>query len=102
MYAIKDRIAEMTVTEWRGVRVRVSLEIPSMENTMTTQMLLDARDLQYLKYFKPPKGLEKMSKEKQRKTLDKWSVYRSQAQKVIDMIAGRIAIDLIHAAIGEK
>ena len=38
-----ERIAEMPITEWSGVRVRVTIEHPGAPNTLTYQQILDSR-----------------------------------------------------------
>ena len=97
MNKFKERFAEMHVTEWRGVRVRVTLELPNKASSMTSQMVLDERDLHILQGLKKPKNIELLSDVEASLALTEWDIRRKEAQRVVDIISNKIALDITRA-----
>ena len=105
MDQIKEFIKEqVAITQWDGVRVRVIIENPQIEYTMTSQMIIDRRDIEQLKYLKRSETLEMMIASKPelaKYELLQYDTERKKAERIIDRIAGEIA-NHITRNIGQK
>lgn len=97
MNEFKERFAEMAITEWTGARVRVNIELPRMRNSMTSQIVIDDRDLNLLRNLNQPADLEMLDGDSKHMAVIEWQHKRKDARSLVDMIASKIALDLCHA-----
>lgn len=95
---LEERISEMPILNWQGCRVRVSIEVPNIKNTMTSQTIIDERDFKQLKYLFPPFELQIDQNNSLR--MMEYQTERAKAQSLVDVISGRIAAQICRA-IGE-
>lgn len=101
MYKPEERIPEFAVTDWRGARVRVSIELPQLSNSMTSQMVIDSMDLELLKHLNYPSDIDLFEPDERRFELIKWQQNNEKAKRVVDILANKIALQIAHG-IGEE
>lgn len=91
----EENIAEYPVTEWRGARVMVRLDMPRRANTITSQIILSEDDLSYLDGLKRPADLDLMSGLQMQLALTEWDQKKKQANRMVESISNKIAMDLV-------
>ena len=105
---MKEMIAEMPITEWEGARIKVSIELPQLRNSLTTQRYIDHRELDELKALEPNKDLYLLldtKPELARFEMMRWESQNRKAKKLLDMISNQISWQLgkaIGEALGEN
>jgi len=91
---MKERIAEMPITEWEGARIQVSVEVPQLSNSLTTQRYIDHRELNELKALEIDKDLVLLldtKPELARFKIIQWESRNRRARNLLDMISHQIA-----------
>ena len=92
---MKEFIAEMRTTEWNGAKVRVEVELPWLSNTVTSQIVLDSRDVESLKWVKKPDYIDRILSETEKYIVFmEWNHKREKARSIMDIIAQKIACHL--------
>lgn len=89
-----ERIAEMPITEWHGARIKISIEVPQLNNSLSTQRYIDSRELETLKFLYPPKRLELLINKNPalaRFEFMKWEKQKKGAEKLLSAISDQIA-----------
>lgn len=92
-----ERIAEMAITDWRGARVQITIEIPQLKNSMSSVKIIDDRDLDKLRWLKRPENIDLLPEMQQRMALVEWDTKRREAERVVEMLAASIANQISHA-----
>ena len=96
MMDTQEKIAEMPITYWRGARILIRIELPKLHNSLSTQMVVDERELDLLRELKRPPYLDEFP-EKSMFEIEKWTRRAREAERVVEMIAGRIANQICYA-----
>lgn len=89
-----EKIAEYPVTEWHGARIRITIEVPQISNSLSTQIIIDSRELNELKALKPPTGLEQTlenTPEYGRFRLMQWQNDNQKVKNLLKAISDRIS-----------
>lgn len=94
LHPMQENFTEYSITEWSGARIRVVIESPGKNRTVTSMIVIDDHDLYELKNISPPEDLSLMRPEDAHMALALWEPKRVQAEKIIKMIAMKISHDL--------
>jgi len=91
---MKERIAEMAITEWEGARIEVRISLPQIGNSLTTQRYIDSRELEELKALNPPEELDLLldtNPDMGRFELMKWQDRKEKAKNLLKAISDQIS-----------
>ena len=100
-----ERIAEYPITEWHGARIKVTVECPWLNNTMSTQMYISTHELEILKNIRPREDMELLldrKPEHARYALIQYERDFKIALNLIDQISATISNQLIRVIMEKK
>jgi len=92
-----ERLPEFAVTEWRGATIRVIIEHPKLNNSLSYQQIIDDRMLDNLSGLTPPKELRLLydtndiNPSTAAFEFRLWQDRKAKADKIVEMISGQIA-----------
>ena len=90
MNPLTMRIAETPITEWRGVLVRVKVDLPNAPHSFSYQQVYDHKLTPFRAIHRPSDTASEME-------LREYSQQLSERQRYIETIAMQIASSLFHA-----
>ena len=80
------------ITDWEGARVRVSIEVPWLRNTMTSQMVISAQDVESLKNLRIPDSILRIEPESSRMiAMHNFKRDSDRAEDLVQTISNNIA-----------
>ncbi len=87
------RIAEMAVTEWKGASVRVTISLPQLQNTFSSEIVFDHRIMDDLRYLTVPDHLRAVADFPGSAMIDLMDYRNGQdrAKKALKMVSDQIA-----------
>lgn len=102
MKQIKEQIPEIPVIrDWGGARVIVTMEVPPLKMTYTSQMIIDERDVEMLRGMLEPKHLENASKLRDimhfQLMMARWEADRIKAERVLGILSHKISMEIANA-----
>lgn len=90
----RETILEHNTTQWEGARLRITLAVPQVGNTMSSQMIIDREDINTLKHLNRPEEIDLMKGIPQQIAFTEWESKHKQAERLIDIISNKIALHL--------
>ena len=96
----RETITEMATTEWRGIRLRVTFDVPQLKNTFSTQMVIDENILDILRDLEIPKEIKLLfdsNPDMGHMELAHWQTRNDKAKRLLNQVSGYLANEICHA-----
>lgn len=89
-----ESFAEMNITKWGGAKMKVSIQLPGMAQTATSQIIFDELQMEDMQGLAEPEEISFLTGTDRELALNRWEQRRHRAQYTIDAIAGKIAREM--------